>query len=106
MGTCGPFWNERFGCKIVEKAKNPTEYMIYLLWYVAYNSYRKGKVNDPREDNFSSINCYLIKKFNSRLKITLHDIFKNLGKTYNERLKTFLKFEKYYLAGLWRQSLI
>ena len=103
VGRCGPVWNERFGSKIIEKAKDAAKYMLYLLWYLAYNSYRKNKVNDPREYMYGSINCYLNENHKSRLKITLHDAFLNLGRTFKERLKNFLEYEKYYVEGLLSQ---
>ena len=98
-GRTGPFWNERFGCKIVESvggARHQTNYFINLLWYLAYNSFRKGKVKDPREYRYSSINSYLKKSHKSRLKITVHQIFKNLGNNFKDRLDNFLYFENIY----------
>jgi len=103
-GRTGPFWNERFGTKIVESvgnAKQQENYLLNLLWYVAHNSYRKGKVNDPRDYEYGSINSYLNKNFKPKLKITLHKVFKNLGENFDERLKSFLEFEKAYKDRLW-----
>ena len=100
-GRSGPFWNERFGSKIVEGARDPSEYLLNLLWYLAHNSYRKGKVNNPREYKYSSIKCYLEENYKSKLKITLHHIFKNLGKNFKERLKIFLDLEIRYRENLW-----
>jgi len=33
----GPFWNERFGSKIVEGVRDPAGYFLNLLWYLGYN---------------------------------------------------------------------
>ena len=100
-GRTGPFWNERYGSKIVEDARDPSRYFLNLLWYLAHNSYRKGKVNDPRDYKYSSIRCYLEKNCKSKLKITLHQIFENLGKNFEERLKIFLDLEIKYRESLW-----
>jgi putative transposase len=96
----GPFWNERYGSKIVEQAKNPTHYLLYLLWYLAYNSCRKGYVTDPRYYAYGSINYYLQKDYQGKLKITLPEAFLNLGNTWEERLTHFLLYEEYYLLYL------
>jgi len=100
-GRSGPFWNERFGSKIVEGARDPSSYLLNLLWYVAHNSFRKGKVNDPREYKYSSIRCYLEENYKPKLKITLHQIFIDLGRNFKERLKVFLDLEIRYRENLW-----
>lgn len=99
----GPLWNERFGSVIIEHTDDPTKYLLYLLWYLAYNPIRKNIVNDPREYRYGSINCYLDKRYSSKLKITLHDAFMNLGKTFSERVKAFLPYEAFYVERLWFQ---
>ncbi len=101
----GPFWNERFGHKIVEKAKDIVKYTIHLLWYAAYNSVRKGTVTDPRNYKYSSINAYLDKTFKFPLKITRHKIFKNLGRTFKERTEKFLEYESIYKEYLSKKTL-
>ncbi len=35
--------------EIIEKVKDASKYLFYLMWYLAYNSYRKNKVCNPRE---------------------------------------------------------
>ena len=56
MKRTGPFWNERFKCKVVEKSKDPRKYLFQLLWYMGYNPVKKKKVKDPRESRYGSIN--------------------------------------------------
>jgi len=58
-GRIGPLWNERYGWTVVEQAEKPESYLLHLLWYMAYNSYRKNYVNNPRDYEYGSINCYL-----------------------------------------------
>jgi len=100
-GRTGPFWNERFGSKIVQSARGPIKYLLNLLWYLAYNPYRKGQVNDPRDYKYSSIRCYLEQNYKSKLKITIHQFFKDLGKNFEERLKIFLNLEVGYRDSLY-----
>lgn len=99
-GRTGPFWNERFKSKIIQEAKDATNYALHLLWYMAYNSYRKKQVHNPRDYRYGSINCYLDKNYRCKLKITLHDAFINLGKTFEQRVKAFLLYEEQYLNSL------
>lgn len=102
-GRKGPFWNERFGSSIVEKAKDASKYIIHLLWYTAYNSVRKGKTINPRDYKYSSINSYLDETHKCSLKITLHGGFISLGNSFSERVKRFLEYEKSYIEYLWCQ---
>lgn len=96
-GRSGPFWNERFGSKIIEKSKNVVKYFMRLIFYTGYNSVKKGKVKDPRNYKYSSFNCYLDKNYKSQLKITLHKYFLSLGNTFEECAQKFLEYEKQYL---------
>jgi REP element-mobilizing transposase RayT len=100
-GRSGPFWNERFGSSIIEKAKNIVGYFIYLLFYTGYNSVRKGKVKDPRDYKYSSFNCYLDKNYKCQLKITIHEYFLSLGDTFEDCVKVFLEYEKLYLKKIF-----
>jgi REP element-mobilizing transposase RayT len=84
MGRTGPFWNDRFGSKIVEQAKNVISYFVTLIHYLAHNSVRKGYVKDPRDYEYGSFNCYLKKGFQSKLEVTIHDYFLMLGETFQE----------------------
>lgn len=102
-GRSGPFWNERFGSTIIEKAKDATRYIVHLLWYTAYNSVRKGKTDDPRNYKYSSIMAYLDENYKGTLKITLHGGFLSLGKNFRECVNRFLVYEKGYLDYLWCQ---
>jgi len=95
-GITGPFWNERFGSKIIEKANDILGYFIYLLWYLAYNPVRKKMVTDPRKYKYSSINVYLDEDYKPPLQITIHQFFLYLGKTFKECRLNFLEFEKTY----------
>lgn len=94
---CGPFWNERFGSSIIEKSNYPAFYLLYLIWYMAYNSVRKAMVDNPRKYKYSSINCYLSQNYNSQLKVTLHKYFLNLSEIFHNRISAFLDYEILYL---------
>jgi len=96
----GAFWNERFGSTIIEKSEDPEQYFLWLLWYIGYNPVRKGLSRDPRENYIGFINCYLVKNYESRVKITIHQFFTNLGKTFEDCVKKFLWYEEAYLKRL------
>jgi len=93
----GPFWNERYGCKIVEHTKNPKRYLTDLLWYIAHNPVKKGLSRNPRNNYIGFIKCYLIRNYEISIKITLHPYFYELGNSFTERVKKFLSYEKEYV---------
>jgi hypothetical protein len=96
--SSGAFWNERFGSKVAEDQKDPVDYLLGTLWYVAYNPCRKGMASDPRKTYIGSINPYLEEGYDKvPVKITLHPFFIALGNTHKKRLKKFLRYEKIYL---------
>ena len=101
MGRIGPFWNERFGDTIIENAKDPEFLFHWIVLYIAYNSVRKGYVNDPRDYEYSSINFYLEKDYEPPVKLTRHEYFENLGNTFEERVKKFLIYEEIYRKRLF-----
>ncbi len=92
----GPFWNERFGDKIVEYAKRPGEYMIFLKWYISYNACRKGYVNDPRDYRFCSIRYYIDEKCRDFPDVSYSEYFMMLGNTFLERKRVFVEYEDIY----------
>lgn len=96
-GRTGPFWNERFKDRIVERSEDPTTYMLVLLWYMAFNPVRKRIVKNPRHYKYGSINTYLDENYRSPLHITHHECFLSLGSTFKERVKRFLLYEDFYL---------
>lgn len=96
----GPFWNERFKDKIIEKSINPSLYLPWLLWYLAYNPVRKNKIIDPRDYKYGCINVYLTEKYKPPLKITYHEYYLNLGKTFQDRVNQFLYYEEIYRKSL------
>jgi len=95
-GETGPFWNERFGCRIIEEADDPKNYLLKLLWYIGFNPVRKNLSSDPRKNYIGFINCYLNKDFKCAVKTTLHRFFIELGNTFEERVKKFLWYEEAY----------
>jgi len=99
-GETGAFWNERFGSNIIEKADNPEQYLLWLLWYIGFNPVRKNLSRDPRENYVGFINCYLVKNYEAKVKITLHNYFSNLGNTFEECVKKFLFYEEAYLKRI------
>lgn len=95
-GETGPFWNERYGCKIIEDSEDPRQYLLNLLWYIGFNPVRKNLSSDPRKNFIGFINCYLDKKFECKVKITLHKYFIALDKTFEKSVQKFLLYEQAY----------
>jgi len=103
-GRIGPFWNERFRDIIVEMQDDPFNYLLWLLWYLAFNPIRKNLASDPRDYRYGSINYYLGKNKDQKIRITHHDFFLFLGKSFKERITRFLFYEEAYrkrLAVIW-----
>lgn len=96
----GPFWNERFCDQIIEYAEKPVQYLLWLLWYLAFNPVRKGMVRNPRDSRFGSINAYLNEAYQGKIKITLHRYFLDLGSTFKQQVKEFLWYEEAYRRRL------
>lgn len=99
-GSTGTFWNERFGSTIIERADNPEQYLLWLLWYIGYNPVRRGISNDPRNNYIGFINFYLNENYSAHVRITLHKYFINLGSDFVERVQKFLWYEEAYLKRL------
>ena len=100
MNQTGAFWNERFGSTIIEEEDNPEDYLLWLLWYIAYNPVRKGLSRDPRQNDIGFINKYLKEDSSVPLKITIHQYFRNLGNTFSECVAKFLTYEEAYRKRL------
>ncbi len=98
--TCGPFWNERFGSKVIEETENPQQYLLYLLWYIGYNPVRKKLSGDPRKNEIGFIRCYLSLNTQIEIKITIHHYFHELGSGFDECVNKFLYFEEAYRKRL------
>ncbi len=96
----GPFWNERFKDEVIEFSDNPLDYLMWLLWYLAFNPVRMKFVNDPRDCTYSSIKCYLDETFKSPVKIVRHSFFNSLGSSFAEQVKQFLFYEEAYLKRM------
>ncbi len=96
MNRTGPFWNERFTDVIVEDQENPVKYLLWVIWYIAYNPVKAGKCSDPRDYKYSSIMHYLVEDAKSAVKIIRHQYFEELGATFEERVKKFLFYEEAY----------
>ncbi|HSV97026.1 MAG TPA: transposase [Spirochaetota bacterium] len=99
-GRCGPFWNERFKDTVIELSDKPMVYLLWLLWYLAFNPVRKNLASNPRVYPYGSIRSYLEEEYNSPLKITFHEYFLALGDIFADRVKAFLYYEEAYRRRL------
>lgn len=101
VNRTGPVWNERFGDSVIEKSDNPSFYLLWLLWYIAYNAVRKKFVADPRQYAFCNIRSYLEEDYTDILPVSRHEFFDALGESFQERLRRFLYFEEMYRKRLF-----
>jgi len=102
MNRTGPFWNERFKCKIIEHAKNPVTYFINLALYIGYNSVTKGLFNNPRDSKYNTFRIMVEDDYIPPVKITCHPFFLSLGDTHLQRIQKFKGYEKAYRKRLYR----
>ncbi|MGV7927663.1 MAG: transposase [Spirochaetota bacterium] len=96
----GPFWNERYHDSIIEHAENPEYYLLWLLWYLAFNPIRSKATDSPRKYKYSSIHSYLDTRDRPPVKVDLHQYFIRLGNGIEERIKRFLVYEDAYRRRL------
>ncbi|NMB65033.1 MAG: hypothetical protein GYA16_09220, partial [Spirochaetes bacterium] len=71
-------------------------YLLWLLWYLAYNPIRGRLCSDPTTYHYSSIRAYLDEDADVGVTIDHHDCFVQLGKTFAERVTKFMRYEEYY----------
>ncbi len=84
----GPFWNERFKDIIIEFLRNPEEYFLsFLLKCGNITQTRSATSSDRVKDRFNALRFYLSNDVRSDIKITHHEYFLNLGKSFHERVK-------------------
>jgi len=95
-GRTGPFWNERYKDSIVQFARNGVHYLLWLLWYLAYNPVRKRMCVSPLKHKYSSIQAYLEENADVGVPIDHHEYFIKLGKTFAERVAKFMQYEEAY----------
>ncbi len=100
MNRTGPFWNERFKCKIIEHAKNPFTYFINLALYMGYNSVTKGLLKNPQDSKYNTFRIMVEEDYIPPVKITFHPFFLSLGDTHSQRIQKFKVYEKAYRKRL------
>jgi len=99
-GRIGHFWNERYHDTIIEHAENPQYYLIWLLWYLAFNPIRSKAADSPFKYKYSSIHAYTDPDAKPPLRVDLHRYFIELGDRLLQRLKWFSLIEDAYRRRL------
>lgn len=92
----GPFWNGRYKDTIIQFTKNAVHYLLWLLWYLAFNPVRKRICENPLKYRYSGIRAYLEENAKMEVPIDHHDFFVQLGSTFSERVKRLLHYEEMY----------
>lgn len=92
----GPFWNGRYKDSIVQFAADAFHYLLWLLWYLAFNPVRKKLCTNPLKYQYSSIRAYVKENAEVGVPIDHHEFFLNLGNNFIERVKRFLQYEEIY----------
>jgi len=95
-GRTGPFWNERYKDIIVQFAHDAFHYLLWLLWYIAFNPVRKRRCDSPAKYRYSSIQSYLQEDADVGVPIDHHEYFLQLGDSFSERVRRFLQYEEAY----------
>ncbi|MEW6525220.1 MAG: transposase [Spirochaetota bacterium] len=95
-GRTGPFWNERYKDSIVEFAKDGFHYLLWLLWYLAYNPVRKNLCSDPTKYHYSSIQANLDENADVGVPIDHHEYFMQLGDSFATRVAKFMSYDAIY----------
>jgi REP element-mobilizing transposase RayT len=95
-GRTGPFWNERYKDSIIQFAKDGFHYLLWLLWYLAYNPVRKNLCSDPTKYHYSSIKAYLDENADVGVTIDHHEYFMQLGDSFSKRVAKFLRYDEIY----------
>jgi REP element-mobilizing transposase RayT len=95
-GRTGPFWNERYKDSIIQFAKDGFHYLLWLLWYLAYNPVRKNLCSDPTTYCYSSIQAYLQEDADVGVTIDHHEYFMQLGDSFAKRVAKFLRYDEIY----------
>ncbi|HQI37559.1 MAG TPA: transposase [Spirochaetota bacterium] len=95
-GRTGPFWNERYKDIIVQFAHDAFHYLLWLLWYIAFNPVRKRRCDSPTKYRYSSIQCYVQEGADVGVPIDHHEYFLQLGDSFSERVRRFLQYEEAY----------
>lgn len=96
LGVRGPFWNERFGSRLVY-------FFPTLCSYVASNPIRWGLVKKPEEYKFGTYQKYRNKEPECELNITLHKHFLSLGKTLPECYEMQKELDMFYIPAMPQQ---
>lgn len=92
----GPFWNGRYKDSIIQFAKDACHYLLWLLWYLAFNPVRKRICTNPIVYRYSSIRAYLEQNVDVGVPIEHHDFFVKLGNSFEERVEKLLVYEEMY----------
>ena len=90
LGFKGPFWNERFGSKIVY-------FFPALCSYIANNPVRWGLVKDAKDDKYGTFEIYRKKNPACKLKITFHKHFLQLGNSLSDCFKAQMEIDSFYV---------
>ena len=96
----GPFWNERYHDTIIEHAREPRYYLLWLLWYLAFNPIRSKATDSPFKYPYSSIHAYVDPGKTPPIRVDLHRYFMELGENLKERLNRFSIIEDAYRRRL------
>ena len=91
MNRIGPFWNERYGDTIIEEQDFPIEAFNNINSYIINNPVKANYVNDAREYKYCSINFYIDENYTSPVKLTFHEYYLRLGRSFRERADRFLE---------------
>lgn len=105
MNRTGPFWHDRFKCKIIELARNPVSYFINASLYIGYNRVAKGLDTDTTDSKYNTFRMMVEEDYIPPVKTHFHPYFLALGSDHAERRTIFKGFEKAYRKNFFKKHM-
>jgi REP element-mobilizing transposase RayT len=94
MKRTGPFWNERYGDRIIEESENPQKTLFNLIHYINNNPSNAHYLNDTKKYKYGCMKYFLDENYDPPVKLLYHDYFLELGDSFKERVNKLMKFEE------------
>ncbi|NCU33202.1 MAG: hypothetical protein EOM23_09800 [Candidatus Moranbacteria bacterium] len=104
VGRRGAFWNERYGCKVAELQKKPTEYLYRVNCYLWENPYNAGLVDCAEAYEHSGIHKYLDPRKKDIAGMILPNYFLELGSSTQVRMRRILCFKDSSIPIFFRHN--
>jgi hypothetical protein len=95
----GPFWNERFKSRIIEDCEHPIENYMNELCSCEFMDIKTSNRSD-KKDFCNTYMAYIDINYIPRVKITINDLFNEIGSNFQERARKLREYELEYLLRI------